>query len=118
MLLDNFAKWFVAENFYIMMGRFLLMGLVWWFGIRLSRKLNSPAIWGLTWIWGLLCNATAIIIICRCDHIGIGFASLIVALFSILALGIYFAMMGATIFYSFFNNQVSSPQESSNNASS
>lgn len=101
-MLDDFVRWFVGIDNVILLGRYLLIALVWFLGIRLNKKKGSPVTWGITWLWGLICIALTIIVMCRCDYIGLGFASFVTVLFSLFAITIYLSMMGATIFYTFF----------------
>lgn len=102
-MLDNFIIWFIGTDYIFMLGRFALIALVWWLGIRLNRKKGSALTWGITWAWGLFCIALTILIMCRCEHIGLGgFVPLGVFLASIFVIGIYIEMLGATVFYTFY----------------
>lgn len=100
-MLYNFAQWFRGEDALVLIGRYLLMSLVWWIGIKLSQKKRSPFIWGLTWLWGLISIGVNALMLWALLTRGTGFPELFDLIVSLFVVFLYVALFIITIFYTF-----------------
>ena len=60
---SNFVEFLAGSEIYYFILRLLILGLVWWFGLRAEQKSRSPLRLGFLWIWGLASIAYAVFFI-------------------------------------------------------
>lgn len=64
-MLMDFVNWFRGSDNVFMLGRYLIMGLVWWISIRFNKKNSSPITRALAYLLGLICiGVSAIFVWC------------------------------------------------------